>query len=185
MTEPAAWVDEYGDYLYRFALGKVRHPVTAEDLVQETFLAALRARKNFQGRSSTKTWLIAILKHKIVDHLRRKNRENPTEDMDAFTESADAFFDRKGGWRRWPRKWGLNPMKIYEQKEFLNVLYRCLSELPPRPANVFMLREVDGLSTAEICKELGISTTNTWTILHRARMQLRRCLEINWLDAPG
>ena len=75
IDNPENWVDEYGDYLYRYALSRVKDPIIAEDLVQETFLAALKARHNFQGRSTARTWMIAILKHKIVDYIRQKVRE--------------------------------------------------------------------------------------------------------------
>ena len=182
LSEPDNWVDQYGDALYRFALARVKDPSIAEDLVQETFLAALSARKNFKGRSTIRTWLIAILKHKIVDHIRKKTREQDTDKLESMTDGIDVNFNERGDWKIRPRKWTKNPMKLYEQKEFLDVLYRCLSELPKRQAEAFMLREMDGLSTEEICKELNITATNSWVMLYRARMLLRRCLEINWLS---
>ena len=179
MDNPESWVDSYGDFLYRFALSRVKDPAVAEDLVQETFLAALRARENFKGQSAGRTWLIAILKHKIVDHIREKIREPSSNKIETPSDT----FDELGHWQVPPGKWAVNPGKLYEQKEFVNVLYRCLAELPERLAEAFIKREVDGLSTAEICKELGITATNSWVMLYRARMSLRSCLENKWLSA--
>ncbi|MGD8717176.1 MAG: sigma-70 family RNA polymerase sigma factor, partial [Desulfobacterales bacterium] len=186
IDDPEHWVDQYGDYLYRFALSRVKDPSTAEDLVQETLLAALSARNNFQGRSAGRTWFIAILKHKIVDHIRKRVREQASDKVESLSdatenESFDSHFKDNGTWQIRPSKWATNPMKIYEQKEFMDVLYSCLGELPERLAKAFMMREIDGLSTVEICKVLSISATNSWVMLYRARMWLRRCLENKWI----
>jgi RNA polymerase sigma-70 factor (ECF subfamily) len=183
IANPESWVDAYGDFLYRFALSRVKDPSVAEDLVQETFLAALRAYENFKGRSAGRTWLVAILKHKIVDYIRKKIREPSTDKIETLTDLADPDFNDHGEWQIRPFKWAINPDKIYEQKEFLNVLYRCLAELPDRLAEAFMLREMDGLSTEEICKVMDITATNSWVMLYRARMSLRRCIENKWLSA--
>ena len=129
IPEPEEWVDEYGDALFRFAVARIKDPSLAEELVQETFLAALRARENFKGRSSPKTWLIAILKHKIIDHFRKKKPEESREDIERFSESGDQPFNQKGAWNNRPTQWGTNPGKIFEQKEFLDVsLQRCQPE---------------------------------------------------------
>lgn len=177
---PETWVDEHGDSLFRYALFRIQDAQVAEDLVQETFLAALRSHENFMGQSTVKTWLIAILKHKIVDHIRKKIREPSSDKIETLS---DPDFDEHGHWQLRPGKWAINPGKLYEQKEFVDVLYRCLAELPERLAEAFIKREMDGLSTAEICKELGITATNSWVMLYRARMSLRRCLENKWLSA--
>jgi RNA polymerase sigma-70 factor (ECF subfamily) len=183
IDNPETWVDEYGDFLYRFALSRVKDPSVAEDLVQETFLAALRSRENFKGRSAGRTWLIAILKHKIVDYIRKKIREPASDKIESLSDLADSDFSDKGEWQIRPSKWAINPGKIYEQKEFLDVLYRCLAELPERLSEAFMLREMDGLSTEEVCNVLDITATNCWVMLYRARMSLRGCLENKWLSA--
>lgn len=183
LDDPEIWVDQYGESLYRFALARVKDPSIAEDLVQETFLAALGARKRFKGQSTTRTWLIAILKHKIVDYIRKKSREQDTDKLESMTNGIDVNFTDRGDWKMRPNKWAKNPMKLYEQKEFMDVLYHCLAELPERQAEAFMRREIDGLSTEEICKELDITATNSWVMLYRARMFLRSCLEKKWLDA--
>jgi len=183
--EAESWVDRYGEILYRFALVRVKEPVIAEDLVQETFLAALRGRDSFQGRSSLKSWLVAILKHKIVDHIRKSVKEKVLENFDFQADQGEANFDDRGKWKFRPQNWAVNPAKLYQQKEFMDILYRCLAQLRGRQAEVFMLREIDGLSTKEICKELNITATNSWVMLYRARMGLRRCLEENWIDDPN
>ena len=187
IENPESWVDRYGDFLYRFTLSRLKDSSIAEDLVQETFLAALKARKNFQGRSSARTWLIAILKHKIVDYIRKQVREQTSDKVEsmynaAANDPADASFNDEGDWRIRPSKWATDPMKLYVQKEFMDVLYHCLGELPKRQAEAFMMREIDGFSTEEICKVLNISATNSWVMLYRARMWLRRCLENNWFN---
>jgi RNA polymerase sigma-70 factor (ECF subfamily) len=188
LENPESWVDQYGDFLYHFTLSRIKDPSIAEDLVQETFLAALKARHNFQGRSTARTWLIAILKHKIVDHIRKQVREQTSDKVESMFNAAtsdpvDSSFNDEGDWRIRPSKWAIDPMKLYEQKEFMDILYHCLGELPERQAEAFMMREIDGLSTEEICKVLNISATNSWVMLYRARMWLRRCLEKSWLNA--
>lgn len=177
---PEKWVDLYGDYLFRYAFFRVYETAVAEDLVQETFLAALQSFKNFQHRSSIKTWLTGILKHKIIDHFRKKAKEQQIDDVEPHMNKLEDFFDQNGHWKIKPAKWNADPQKLFDQKEFIKVLHKCLSELPDRQAGAFILREIVGESTKEICKILNISTTNSWVLLHRARMYLRRCLEISW-----
>jgi RNA polymerase sigma-70 factor (ECF subfamily) len=183
MEDPEEWVDHYGDLLYRFALSRVGSTDVAEDLVQETFVAALRGRENFHGRSSVRTWLMAILKHKIVDHFRRDGRETELESPDLLSDATEQWFNQRGHWNSSVPRWQMNPGRVHEQKEFLDVLYRCLSEIPSRQADAFLMREVDGRTTEEICKELGISSSNCWVMLYRARMGLRKCLENRWVMA--
>jgi len=180
VENPEKWVDLYGDYLYRYSLYRVYEATVAEDLVQETFLAALRSFKNFQYRSSIKTWLTGILKHKIIDHFRKKAKEQQIDDTETNINTLGDLFTKNGQWKIKPANWNADPQKLYDQKEFIKILHKCLSELPGRQASAFILREIVGENTKEICKILDISTTNCWVLLHRARMYLRRCLEINW-----
>jgi RNA polymerase sigma-70 factor (ECF subfamily) len=185
---PETWVDQYGDGLYRFALARVKDASTAEDLVQETFVAAIRSQDSFKGKSSRRTWLTAILKYKIVDYYRKLGRETPDENLDridAYDTVHDDLFNERGGWSLRPAKWSVDPEKIQRQREFLDIFYRCLGELPERLARIFMRREIEGAETEEICQEMAITATNSWTMLYRARMGLRRCLEDRWLDAPA
>ena len=174
------WVDRYGSYLYRFALARVHSSQTAEDLVQETFLAALKGWDGFEKRASGKTWLTAILKHKIVDFIRKDVRETPSDSIEAAVDTTEALFSPKGEWAMAPKRWEVDPERILEQKEFMAQLDQCLADLPERMARAFTLREMDGLSTPEICEILNISESNSWVILYRARMALRKCLETRW-----
>ena len=172
------WVDRYGDALFRFALARVNDRQVAEDLVQETFLAALRAKDGFKGRATEKTWLFAILKHKIIDHYRKGKLTIDARDPADDAEDLASFFNAKGGWQLQPSQWRVDPVRAHQTKEFLDHFYRCLSGLPKRNADAFVYREVDGLSTEEICQRLGITANNCWVMLYRARMLLRKCLEL-------
>lgn len=179
-SDPSEWVDRYGDYLFRYAMLRLRDRTAAEDLVQETFLAALKGRGSFAGGSSEATWLVGILKHKIMDHFRRQAREAPLEDGDLREQPDPSSFDRSGHWAPGPTDWGGNPADLYREKKFLDQLAKCLAGLSPNHANAFTLREIEGADTGEICKVLNVTETNLWVILHRARMQLRGCLETHW-----
>ena len=185
VSRAESWLDQHGDALFRYALLRVREPVVAEDLVQETLLAALKGLDKFQGRGSERTWLIAIMKHKIADHFRRAQREvlaQPSTDW--FTEAE--FFDTTDG--EWtsahaPADWATSPAQAVERSGFWKAFNDCLGHMPTRTASAFTLREVDGLQSEAICRMLGISVNNLWVMLHRARMHLRDCLETNWLKA--
>jgi RNA polymerase sigma-70 factor (ECF subfamily) len=181
-ADPATWVDQHGDFLFRFALSRLGNRTAAEDLVQETFLAALRAAKNFTGRSAERTWLVAILKHKILDHLRRQGRERSMGAVNSFGEMGEELFDKSGWWRVKPAQWPADPGEVLEKKEFWEAFRRCLEGLPQRLRLVFSLREMDELSTDEVCETLKITPGNLGVLLYRARMGLRRCLEISWFS---
>ncbi len=179
-SDPVTWLDTHGDALYRFALARVRDPALAEDLVQDTLLAALRARDSYAGAAAERTWLIAILKNKIIDHFRRSAREAPLPD-EPDDEAIDALFRTPGNghWISFPGQWD-EPDAALEQAHFWQVFQDCLEALPARQAQIFGLAEFDGLATEELCKLLGASTSNVWVMLHRARLRLRECLEQNW-----
>ena len=183
-SDPAAWVDRYGDYLYAFTLSGVRDPSVAEELVQEALLAALGARKKFRKQSSEKTWLTGILKHKIMDYFRKQSREKNDLRIDSSEIPVETFFTENGQWREKPIHWAADPREIYKQKEFLAVLYYCLAMLPSRQSEIFTLREMDGLSTHELCKLYDNSATKSREILHRARMIIRSCVEKNCFNDP-
>ena len=178
------WLAEHGDYLYRYALGRLRDPHLAEDAVQETLLAALQGG-DFAGKSAPRTWLTGILKHKIVDQFRRQLREVPLpapQDLADETAGMDEFFLEDGHWAEPPQSWG-DPAGLLQQDQFLQVLQQCLDKLPRNLARIFLLRELEESDNEEVCKELQISPTNAWVMLYRARMGLRKCLEINWLES--
>ncbi|MBI5898588.1 MAG: sigma-70 family RNA polymerase sigma factor [Rhodocyclales bacterium] len=171
--------------LLRFARLQLRDAGAAEDAVQETLLAALAGGKNFEQRSAYKTWLISILRNKIIDIIRSQGREAPLStlaDNDEAEEAMiDALFETDGHWRAEmrPARWA-DPEASLEQQQFWRVFEACLDHLPEKTARVFMMREVLGLETEEICKETGISTSNCWVVLHRARLALRACLQQGW-----
>ena len=167
--------------LYRHAYFRLRDRMAAEDMVQETLLAAMKGRERFAGRSSERTWLIGILNNKVVDYLRKQVREQSLDQGDLGDDELEGLlFEADGHWRRPPSAWG-DPDAAFEQNAFWAALSRCLEELPARQAQAFSLCEMDGVGGAEAGKVLGISTTNIWVILHRARLRLKECLEINWL----
>lgn len=179
-SDPAIWVESYGNALFRYALFRLRDPALAEDMVQETFLAALRAREQFMGHSSEKTWLIGILKHKIIDHFRKISREQPLRESDLSEEASEEIFDKAGEWKVKPTEWGSDPKGVLEKKEFWEVFRHCLFELPDRLAHAFTLRELEGLKSDEIRNLMNVSSTNLGVIMYRARMGLRHCLEKRW-----
>ncbi|MGH8427894.1 MAG: sigma-70 family RNA polymerase sigma factor [Gammaproteobacteria bacterium] len=179
ILDVSRWVETHGDALFGFAFARLRVRVEAEDAVQETFLAALGAQTRYQGESGERAWLFGILKHKIVDRLRTRGREIALES----DEQADALiaenFNRSGHWRVMPQRWA-RPDEDAEREEFWKVLAGCLGRLPDTLETTFRLVELDGVATEEVCKVLGISATNVWVRLHRARLSLRECLERNW-----
>jgi len=181
LVSPEKWLTQYGDVLYRYALSRVRSSSAAEDLLQETLLAGLNARKNYAGTASTQTWLIGILKHKIIDYFRRKQHENIPFENDEQQDIEALLFDDKGHWRQ-----TVNPLpgpeEDIQQDQFFGVLQHCIDALPPRQAKLFILRELEGLDNEQLCNILEINTMNhLWVLMSRARLQLRECLEIRWL----
>ena len=177
--DPEGWQERHGNYQYRYALCRLRNPELAEEKVQETFVGALQTQERFQMRSSERTWLTSILKRKIFDHFRTISRERAFDNALLEKVSLDSLFDRKGKLIAGPNKWYFEPDSALRQKEFFDTFHRCLSKIPARLAQVFVLREVDGCEGEEICSLMGISRTNLGVIFYRARMRLRRLLEGN------
>lgn len=187
MTPDNAALAQHRPYLLRYALQQLRDEGQAEDVVQETLLAALQG--NFSGQSSLRTWLTSILKHKIIDLIRRQSREAPlpgaTDSDDDTLDDFDALFDRRGHWTSedTPQAWQ-QPNAALESKQFWKVYEACAQLMPQRLALVFSMREVMDMDIDEICKSLSISATNCSVILYRARMSLRLCLDKNWFGNP-
>lgn len=184
--DPTDWLGRHGDYLYRYALIRVRDAAAAEDLLQETLLAAMGSYQAHEGRTSERTWLVGIMKHKVVDYFRRLAR---TPD---FQVSNDAgcddlgWFESEGTWRgHWredqaPISWPVDAVRLLESHEFWEIFDRGLARLSPQMAIAFTLREIDGLSSEEICEVLDVTPTDLWVILHRGRAKLRHFLEAAW-----
>ena len=174
------WLEAYGDYLFNLAVGQVRDETAAEDLVQETFLAALKARDTFRGQSSDRTWLVGILRHKIYDHLRRICRERLVQSDEASPRPDQEAWDESVLWAHEVEAERLEPSRRMELAEFRQALETALGKLPPRIAQVFQLYAVEERSNDEVCDRLGISENNLWVMLHRARKQLRAELADWW-----
>ena len=172
---------DYQGYLLRYARLQLRNDAWAEDAVSETMLAALSKPQSFSNRSQLKTWLVGILKHKIIDVLRQHRREVCLQqDEDDGGDEPDALiFKADGHFAVRPADWG-DPEQELNSRQFFEVLEACADRLPAAMARVFMMREWLELPTEEICKELGLTATNLYVQLHRARLRLRECLELNW-----
>lgn len=185
-NDPALWVEEHGDVLYRYALARVRKPEVAQDLVQDTFLAAVRARDRFAGQSSVRSWLCGILKHKLCDYYRKLGRETSFTDLEFLSSECSEKFVPEGFWVHMtgPKEWRPEPDEVMHRDDFWQTMKDCLSKLPERVATVFMMREMDEVESKEICAILAISENNLWVMLHRARMGLRECLALNWFENP-
>ncbi len=184
-TSAERWLDDHGDALFGFAFMRLRDREAAEDLVQETLLAAWRSRESFSATSSERTWLIGILKHKLADHWRRSARQpSDTVDADAADDLIQKTLDmEKGGpWRVPPSAWA-NPDAALEQQQFWQIFIDCVGALPPAQAQAFSLCELDGLKGEEACKAMQVASTNLWVMLHRARLRMRQCLENNWFGS--
>jgi RNA polymerase sigma-70 factor (ECF subfamily) len=167
--------------LMKIARLQLRNDSWAEDVVSETMLAAIESASSFAGNSQVKTWVVGILKHKIVDQLRRGSREVSVEaQMEAAgVESLDELYQPTGHKLDPPREWG-DPESALSQSQFFDVLAACVERLPANMGRIFMMREWLEYETDQICKELDITSTNCFVMLHRARMRLRECLEMNW-----
>ena len=189
LSDPKDWVGKYGDALFGFTLRYVSDRSVAEDLVQEALLGALKARSSFAGSSTERTWLIGILKNKVMDHYRKAGRETElvqpeqlpnSDDPDYISTGPDA-----GSWQpqRRPLAWSVDTNDPVEKKQFWDHLQRCLEGLDKRLARVYTLRDIQEIDYEEVCNVLTVTPTNLRVMLHRARKHLRRCLETQWMGA--
>ena len=179
MLNPEKWVALHADYLFNYTISRINNHDLAKDLVQDTFFAGLKAKDNFQGKASERTWLISILKRKIIDHYRKINSAKGKAEvkMNFYTDG-----EREGEWieERVPNSWDNAFEKSIENDELSVVLEQCINNLPEKYAMVFRMKTIQQFETEEICKELEITSSNLWVIIHRARTQLRKCMEDNW-----
>lgn len=177
------WLDEHGDALFRYALIRVRDSSVAEDLVQDTLLAAVTAADGFQGASSERTWLIGILRHKLLDLFRRQARGRELEqDWASCPVDGPQVFDEQGRWKAALGEWG-SPEKSLVKAEFWRVFNSCIDALPEQLRTLFALRELEGLDTNAVIRTLDISSKNNlWVMLSRARQRIRNCLQSQWFE---
>lgn len=178
--DPAEWVNRHGDVLYRYAIARLRNKESAEEAVQETFVAALRHQQQFTGTGSEGAWLVGILKRKIVDHIRQRTKAGVQLESQGENDLAEILFDRSGAWRAEFRRDDFRPLDSLEREEFWKVLRSCMEGLPSRQADVFALRTMEQCSTEEICKDLKITASTVWVLLHRARTRLANCMRSHW-----
>lgn len=179
--DPNKWIELYADYLYNYAITRVDGQELAKDLVQETFFSGIKGKDNFRGEASERTWLVSILKRKIIDHYRKINSEKGQQEIRmSFYEEGE----KKGNWieERVPQSWGNEGSAGIENDELKKALETCIDHLPEKYRIVFLLKTVQQYETDEICNELGITPSNLWVIIHRARMQLRNCMEKKWFN---
>ena len=179
--DPSTWVAQYGDYLYRYALSRLRDGDAAEEAVQETMVSALKNVEQFAGRGSEQAWLLGILKLKIMDFFRSRNR-NPINMNEESGDISEMLFDENGSWKKEIRSEIRQSLDSLDRQEFWQILRKCMETLPVRQADVFTLRVMDEQKAEDICKELEISSTNYWVILHRARLQLSSCMKQRWFE---
>ena len=181
---PHQWVNAHADYLYAFAISRINDEEQARDLVQDTFLAALEKAENFEGKSSERTWLTAILKNKIIDVYRKKSSGLKNIEIKVAKEEQEDFFDRDSGhwvFEHGPKEFGIEDKDHIINKEFEQILQKCLQKLPVLWKAVFTMKHIEEEPTDTICAELKVTSSNFWVIIHRAKLNLRACLQKNWI----
>ncbi len=177
------WVTDHADYLYAFALKRLPDPELCKDLVQDTFMSAIKSLSQFEGNSSERTWLTSILKNKVIDVYRKKSKEAAFIEGLSKEEQHDNFFESNGHWKQQylPQGWGIEETDYLENKELKSILERCIKKLPALWAMVFNMKYLEEEDSKKICKELDISPSNFWVIIHRSKLSLRRCISNYWL----
>ncbi|MEM9144053.1 MAG: sigma-70 family RNA polymerase sigma factor [Bacteroidota bacterium] len=176
---PETWIDSYADYLFNYTVTRVNDTETAKDLVQETFFAGLKSAENYKGDAAERTWLVAILKRKIIDYYRKINsKKGKAEVRMSYSGNRDSEGD-------WLEEQVADPFSNFENDRIENeelglMIQKCISKLPQKQAQVFTMKTIRGMSTEDICNELGINPSNLWVMIHRARTSLMGCLNENW-----
>jgi RNA polymerase sigma-70 factor (ECF subfamily) len=178
--DPTIWVDEYGPYLFRYANSRLRDANAAEEVVQETFLAGVRYAEQFAGRSSQRGWLMGILKRKIIDYVRARNKHDKATPYEDEMDPSAQMFDAMGNWKSGAINWSPSPSSNIEMSELQEIVQQCLKTLPQGQADVFVLSVMEEMESEEICRELEISPQNMWVRMHRARLGLAKCVGSKW-----
>lgn len=182
VLDPAEWVDRYSDYLFRYAYSRLRDANAAEEVVQETFLSGVRYHEQYSGRGTERSWLLGILKRKVIDFIRRRNKHAGVAPYEDETDLTGQLFDANGNWKGGGIGWAADPGRQIEMSELWGVVRGCLSTLPQGQADVFTLSVIEEMESTDICEELGISSSNFWVRMHRARLGLAACVDEKWGD---
>lgn len=183
-SDPSGWLSRHGDALYAYALSRVRRSDVAEDLVQDALLSALRNADTFAERSQERTWLIGILRHKVLDHFRKHKRSAQFKENELErAHGTMGLFNKRGRWAKRPCEWKDDPASVYEQKEFWETYDACRRRMPAALGEAYILRELEGFTVEQACNFLDITATNLSVRLHRARLALRECLEQHWFES--
>ncbi len=179
LIDPNKWIDLYSDYLFNYTISRVNDRDLSKDLVQDTFFAGLKSMKNFKGEASERTWLISILKRKIIDYYRRINSNKGKAEV---RMSYNSDTESEGDWleERVADPFDKNAESVIENEELGEAIYSCLGKLPEKQATVFKMKTIEGIDTETICNELNITASNLWVIIHRARTTMASCMEKNW-----
>lgn len=173
------WVDSYSDFLFDWVMKRTNNHELSEDLLQETFLSIWQSKAHFNEQSHPKTWLLAILKNKLVDHYRKSYRSKKV-----FAQDKDLHFDESGNWKveYAPQDWSMESGNLLDDPQFNRTLHDCLEKLPAPWRDSLVMKFLDERDAKQVCQELNVSTTNYWQILHRAKLNMRKCLELNWFS---
>lgn len=183
ITNSIAHLEEHADYLFSYAMLKLKDVALAEDMVQDTLLSAIAAQESFTANASIRTWLTTILKNRMIDHWRRQGREIVASDLIVDSDEGDElddYFDQAGSWLEMPNAYP-KPEEAMESKQFWKIFEQCLSRLKPQQAEVFLAREMHGMSNQEIRESFALSESNAWVLMYRARVALGKCLDLNWM----
>ena len=181
LLNPNGWIERYSDYLFNYTISRINDREVAKDIIQDTFFAGLKSMKNFKGEASERTWLISILKRKIIDYYRKTNSTKGQAEV-RMTYNTD---ENEGDWleERVEDEGTLNPQDLLENAELSDALYHCMGKLPEKQATVFKMKTILNYDTETICNELNITASNLWVIIHRARTALAECMEDNWFKS--
>ena len=183
VADPERWLDDYGDYLFRYAMARLRDSTAAEEVVQETFLAGIRFQDQYSGVNAERAWLLGILKRKIIDYVRMRNRYDRDGSWEDSNDPSAQLFDQNGSWKS--DAFAVNAPDQVESMEIWEVVNGCLKHLPKGQSDVFVLSVMEEMDSDKICSELGISASNLWVRLHRARLALAKCVGSRWFSDEG